>query len=504
MSDRLDARAEVITLARLLEVGEDELAFVLRFPAGDIRALREAATDRLFDSSARLLAGAGAAARVLPTPIVATIAQRAFGPILCARVAGAIDTGKAIDVARRLPTAFVADIAAALDPRRAAAILSAVPDELVVAVAGELGPRGEFVTMGRFLGYLSDRALERSMRRLDDATLLRTAFVLEDKRQLNRAVSLLPPERLAGILRCADEDDLWPEALDLLDHLSPPRRVPIAEIVADLDEPVLEGLIDALTQEDIWDSLLPLVAVMGQPALARLASRAPFHRTEVMGPIIAAAAAGNLWADIVPLITAVPPESRGPIAELVAEQDDSVIASILEVAGKAHLYDDLLAIVASMSPGSRARFATAPAICEPETMEAIVSTAADQGLWTELVPLIDVLPEPGRSQLPAITARLEAPRLRAILHEVARHPQTLPALLQIAGDMDRDGRRSLVAAIEETDRATAQDLLGALCDPRERDRLAALLSDDLKAAVLVAADRLGLREELPMELRRAG
>jgi predicted KAP-like P-loop ATPase len=59
------------------------------------------------------------------------------------------------------------------------------------------------------------------------------AFVLEDQSRLERVIELLPPGRLAGLVQTASEDDLWLEALDLLDHLTgPPREMLAAELTA--------------------------------------------------------------------------------------------------------------------------------------------------------------------------------------------------------------------------------------------------------------------------------
>ncbi len=310
MSERLEGRAEVVKLARLLEVDEDELAFLERLPATDLRAFRESATERLFASGAKRLERLGAAAKLLPSGLAATIAQRAFGPLLCARAAGNVETDKAIDVAKRLPPDFLADVTVALDPRRVAAIIAEVPEELVVPVAHELGRRREHVTMGRFLAYVPDHAITAAMGVLSDEAMLRTAFVLEHKERLDHAVGLLPPDRLPGVLRVASELELWPEALDLLDHLSEERRGPIADVLAEQDEVVVSALVNAVAEAHLWDSLLPTVRTMSDSSRARLAGMAPFHDPDVMRDIIWAAADQRLWVDLVPLIDALPNEVR--------------------------------------------------------------------------------------------------------------------------------------------------------------------------------------------------
>ncbi|WP_232675831.1 hypothetical protein [Nocardioides sp. R-C-SC26] len=333
MSAALERRAETIKLARLLGVGPEDLPDLDEVDPDQIRLLRERATDRLFDASAGALGAVGAAARLVPSGISATIAERAFGPLLCARAAAAVDPAKAVDIARRLEPEFLADTAIELDPRRVAAILGAVPDSLAVPVARVLGRRGEHVTMGRFLAYVSDAAIVGAMGVLDDESMLRTAFVLEHKDRLDHAVALLPADRVPGVLRTASDLGLWAEALDLLDHLSEDRRGPIADTLASLDHEVIGQLVDTVCVHELWESLLPIVRLMAPPARARLAAAPAFHRPPVLSAIVAAAAASDLWRDLVPLLAALPDDLVAHVREdadrrgLIGELDAALAAT---------------------------------------------------------------------------------------------------------------------------------------------------------------------------------
>ncbi len=150
MSEVLQARAEVLKLERLLGVEQGELGFLERLPSEQTRELREQITTQLFDSSAGMLGRVGAAAKLLPSALIARIAVNSFGPLLCARAAGAVEPAKAIDVCRRVPPDFLADATIEVDPRRVAEIIAGVPEEIVPPVAAELARRREYVTMGRF------------------------------------------------------------------------------------------------------------------------------------------------------------------------------------------------------------------------------------------------------------------------------------------------------------------------------------------------------------------
>src|SRR5581483_11076982 len=120
MSERLERAAEVLKLARLLDTEPKELGYLDEIPATALRTFREQATDRLFAGDADRLRRVAAASKLVPVPITAKIAQLAFGPLLCAAVAGLLDPPHAVRVAAGCPTSFLADITTYLDPRRAA------------------------------------------------------------------------------------------------------------------------------------------------------------------------------------------------------------------------------------------------------------------------------------------------------------------------------------------------------------------------------------------------
>jgi hypothetical protein len=391
MSEVLDARAEVLKLARLLDVSADDLSYLSGLASTEVRELRERATDRLF-TSAPGLAGAAAAAKLIPSGLVATIAQRAFGPMLCARAAGGADTGKAIDVAKRLPTEFLADVAVHLDPRRTAQIIAEVPAEIVVPVAKELGARHEHVAMGRFLAFVPDHGIAAAIGALDDETMLRTAFVLEHKDRLDHAIGLLPPERLPGIIDTAARLELWSEALDLLGHVSDARLGPIAEVVADLPEETVAALIGAVSADGLWATLLPVVRLMANEARVRIAAMSPFHETEVLVDILRAATsedADGLWVDLVPLVDALPDEAHSRIAGLVTTLDPAALDVLLRDAIlKPELLESLLRLVDRMDSEGRHAVIAAIDAADRSLGEGLLAGLTEPAEIDRLLPLV--------------------------------------------------------------------------------------------------------------------
>lgn len=270
MARALQGRAEILKLARLLHVEPAELEYLAEVPVDDLVALREQVTEVLFSAHSGVLTRLVAASRLLPTPVVAAIGERAFGPALSARVAGLLDPERALDMATRLPIPFLADVAVEIDPRRASAVIGRIPPEQVAAITRELVQRGEFVTMGRFVGHLSPASVAAAVAAMDDASLLRVAFVLERKGTVSEVVDLLGPARSDGVIAAAVREDLWVEVLDLVSHLELRQIQPFLEIAQLSEAAVLERVVAVAREEALWPQLLPLVEHLPEAAVAAL------------------------------------------------------------------------------------------------------------------------------------------------------------------------------------------------------------------------------------------
>jgi hypothetical protein len=268
MSSALAGRAEVQRLARVLGVEPERIGFLEGVAPGDLRVLRLRISDALFDADRSTLQKVAAAGRLLPAPLVATLAEKFFGPLLSARVAGLLERSRAVDLANRLPAAFLAELSAALDPRRVPGVLAGIPAGRIVDVARELARRGDFATMASFVPHLADETLLATIEVLDDEGLLRIGFHMDAAEGLEHLVALLPEERLRGIVRAAGAVGLWPEALALMNGVSEVQRGRLVDFA--VEEQVLDGLVQAARDQDLWDELLPLVPLLPEPARRHL------------------------------------------------------------------------------------------------------------------------------------------------------------------------------------------------------------------------------------------
>ncbi len=248
----LQAQAEILKLARLLDREPDSLAYLERISADELRGLREQVTELLFASSNKTLTRLAAASRLLPVGVVAAIAEHAFGPLLAARVTDLLEPKRAVEIAARLSPEFLADIAIELDPRRARDVVAAMPAAQIRSITGELVRREEYVTMGRFVGQMPDESLRAALDLIDDPGLLRIAFVLEHKDRLDGLLELVGAARLERLSEAAVDPDLWPEVLDLLTHVDAGHRRELIELTRARD-PRLYAELDAYVRQHAPD-----------------------------------------------------------------------------------------------------------------------------------------------------------------------------------------------------------------------------------------------------------
>jgi hypothetical protein len=388
MSVALETRAEIIKLARVLGTPSDQLGYLERASPEDLRALREQATDKLFEGDRDRLHKLALASRLLPSSIAAAIARWALGALLSARVTGLLVPSKAVDIAKRLPASFLADIAVELDPRRAREVIERMPAWQVGEVAAELARRNEHVAMGRFVGYLGDEAIGAAMEQIDDAGLLRIAFVMEGKDRLDHVVSLLPEQRLAGVMHAADRAALWPEALDLLDHLSDERKGALAEIAA------AEGLLDSLTEtahaEGLWDVVLPVIPFMTEASRLGLARLRIVEDRDALAAILDTAGRHDLWAALLPVVDHLPAGSRDTVASLAAGFDPAVLERIVTVVRDHDMWTSLLPLV-SLNPALQERLVPPASRLGSSDRARAAARARELGLLDRLGPLGPVL-----------------------------------------------------------------------------------------------------------------
>lgn len=259
----LEARAEQVKLSRTLGVEPSELDFLAPAPAADLRALREAIADELFDADRRHFEGIVKLAKRLPTGLAATLARRALGPRLAAGTANILPPELAEAFVKRLPPDFLADIAVHADGRKLAPIIRKVPPQTITEITRLLAQRREYVVMGSLVGHLKPNALESAIKSLDVESLLRTGFVMENKDPtLDEAQRHFSQERLNEYVRAAVEHELIPELLDSSSHLKRRQFRRLAAALTAMDDEQLAKWVEKVRSEPVLSELAaPLLEV---------------------------------------------------------------------------------------------------------------------------------------------------------------------------------------------------------------------------------------------------
>lgn len=302
------ASPEIQRLARLLHVRPGELMFLADVEDQELRLFRDQVSDALFDAHTGMVKRLGAASKLLPTPVTARIAQKVFGPLLIARIAGQVEPVRAALIAKRLPVGFLTDVAVELDPRRSQRIITELPTDLITEIAIELARREDWLTLGRFVGYISEASLRACLARVNDVQVLRTAFAVDDPSCIPMVLDLLQPQRLPALLRAASAHDMWPTMLSIAGNLRDDQIIDLAAVLANADAALIEDLVEVAAAQDLWAQLLPVAASLPEQAQEIIAETAVRLTPESRAAIVAYADGLGITDDL------------GPIADALAEQ----------------------------------------------------------------------------------------------------------------------------------------------------------------------------------------
>jgi hypothetical protein len=326
-------QAETQKLALLLNADASTLHYLDKLDAPAIRALRERITAAMYDADAHVFGRIATATRLLPAALAAVIAEKAMGPLLCARVAGQLSARQAVEIARRLHDGFLADVCIEIDPRHVRELIALMPVQRIVDVALELDRRRAHIVMGRFVDSLPQPAMRAVLEALrDDEALLRIGFYVEDAAQLNAVIDLLPRERLRALIRLAVDHggDLWGEALALVNAIDTTHRRRMAAMAAQLDKAALTRMLALTQKQGLWAELLPLIAEMDDAQRLRLLRLPGLHDDAVLAALMQAAEARSLWPQLMPLILQMDPELQARAIRVATRQPDSEIGRLAQ------------------------------------------------------------------------------------------------------------------------------------------------------------------------------
>lgn len=432
---KLETRAEIIKLARLFDLPESRIEFLHSLPATTIKAYRERAESKLFSDDITLFRRLSLASKLIPAGLVGLIGQHVFGPVLSARVAGEMEYRRAVKLAMKLPVDYLADICLHLDPRRTEDIIRNVPAQRIREVCVALLGRGEYITMGRFVGYLTDEAIVAAIEAFEnEADLLMVGFFAEDKPRLDSIIRLLSDARLLATIVAAQdvsgEHNLWAEAVALMVYVQDDLKRKLGDIAASQDQAVLAGLLDTAHKQQLWSDVLPVVACMS-PASQRKVSELPtLVQKEVMTPILQTAHAQSLWHALLPLVETMPQAQLQAAAHaLTQDLPPEALEVVLQTAARQKLWTGILPLFGAMGPAQAERIGEAVAVLPESAIEDAVHSTDENNLWASLLPLAQYMPDAQRKQVAIAISELPPPALQRLVDAAAESEADLQAML---------------------------------------------------------------------------
>lgn len=320
---KLDTSAELVKLGQLLGVHGTELSFLENLPLATLVKVRALTTDKLFNDGRKLFQKLASASKLLPTGITATIGEKAFGAMLCARIASEMPYQRAVELADKMSIPFLAKVTLELDPRRVKDIIQNMPIAKLRAVTTELLTQKHYIVMGGFVGYMLPAQLKIILQDVStEEALLHIGFFIENKHQLSDIIRLLPKERmhkLIGYLQTHDE--LWPEALALMIHLEDDLKRELGDIAAELGNTMLDDLVCTVQRLDLWQDALPLFACMSPATQFKLINTPLLSEVMPLKNVLVNTDRFSLWATLLPLIEYMSITQRQLLTNLVIEQN---------------------------------------------------------------------------------------------------------------------------------------------------------------------------------------
>lgn len=389
-------QAELGRLARLLHVPETGLEFLHTADVDSLRQLRTAASRLLLDSRRTLFGRIAAASKLLPTALVARIAEHSMGPLLCARVAGEMATARAIDIARHLKPEFLARAAVHLETQRACELTAALPIERVAAVAQELIRRREYIVLGELVDTLPLSIVQAILPAIDDGeALLRSAFFLEHTGRIADMLAVLPEPTLHAVIRtaAAEDSDLWPHALALMSSVPEPWQRRLVELALRDDEATLGSMVRGVIRHALWDVALPLLTLMPASDRRRLVNLPALHDDTVLGELLAAARDHDLWHALLPLVSVMDTPLRERTGRLLDTLDQDTLHHLLIVTETHALWSPALTLVLHMSDTRRGDIARLMAASSDTSVERLLTDINEREEWLALMLLFGLLDE---------------------------------------------------------------------------------------------------------------
>jgi hypothetical protein len=451
--------AERVKLARLLHTSPEALAYLDTLDMATLQTLRFSCRRFLLEEHRGFFRRVATAMRILPTALVAMLAERVLGPLLCARVADELDTARVLQLVRHLDTGFVASVAVHVETDQARELAIALPLSEVLEISRLLVERREYSLLGDLVSNLPLSLIEAMLRTIRDGeALLRIAFFVENTQRLSDILDVLPPDQVMSVIRAAADEntDLWPEALALISVVKPHWQRRLVSMAVDGDEATLASMVRGVVKNDLWVTALPLLELMTENHRRRVINLPVVHDEAVLRQLLHAASGHQLWQFLLPLIPLMDAPLRRLVTRLTEALDDADMITLVEAFRVHQQWPAGLQMMEGMSSARRQLLASQIASCPDNSLEKLAAAVYEQQLWPLFFPLVAVLPAGAASRLITLPLFQEDRVLHDIVNAAHLHhlwPHILPFAEQLP---ERESRRLAIAAESMTYAQTQQ------------------------------------------------
>ncbi|MCH7336294.1 hypothetical protein [Acinetobacter sp. NIPH 2699] len=329
---RLAVHAEIIKLARTLNVSEQQLVFLQTIAPESLRQFRFAVIELLQDQQKARFRYLATWVNWLPNGLNVFMVKRFLDPLIVAQIAVHLSTENLYRIAKKLPAETLAAISVHLDPRLARELLVFLTTHQIMEIAQVLLQQRDFVTMGRFVSMLSDVVVQDVAQMVEqESDLLEIAFYIESRERIDHLVHVLPKERIeqALLIICDPTQRLvWPKLLALMSHIGYELKQELGDLAVQQGETVINAIIQAAQEDQLWEDMLPVVAALSVQAQHYVANLPALRRVEIIQSIVAAADHRHLWPDMLVVVNYMQDEAREVVATAIAQIDEQVLHHI--------------------------------------------------------------------------------------------------------------------------------------------------------------------------------
>lgn len=200
--------AELARLAQLLRVDVSDVAYLDRFDAAALRALRTSLDERIATDNRAAYQRIAAASTLMPARATATVAMKRLPPRLSAAVVGDMAPDHAADLAAAMQPDYLREVCRYLSPSAARDVAPRLPPDVLAEVLAELIDHRDVVTMAEVVGTLDDEQVRTCVAafaaRDDIGLLVEVTLRISDRQAAQRLVRVVPEDTLQAIVQHAE------------------------------------------------------------------------------------------------------------------------------------------------------------------------------------------------------------------------------------------------------------------------------------------------------------